>query len=97
MEYNSLVSIQQKNYIIAPEEIILEDIVNEFKRVKIIREPRISYPQANSFKRVINLLEMLMKEDLDRDYLTHTLDVHHRQTNYYTSAAMYLGLADKRT
>lgn len=97
MEYNSLILLRQQNYIIAPEKITLDDIVNTFKNVRIIEEPEISYPQADSFERVINLLEMLMEEDRDKDYLTHTLDVHHRQTNYYTSALMYLGLADKKT
>lgn len=93
--YNSLILIKQKNYIIAPEEISLQDIYNILNRVKIINEPTISFPQADSFERVINLLEMLMEKDLDKDYLTHTLDIHHRQTNYYTSALRYLGLINK--
>lgn len=97
MEYNSLVVVKQKNYIIAPDRITLDDILNILKNVVIIQEPRISYPQADSFERVINLLEMLMQEDREKDELTHTLDVHHRQTNYYTSAGMYLGLIDKKT
>lgn len=96
MEYNSLVLLKQRNYIIAPEKITLNDISNILMNVNIISEPQISYPQADSFQRVINLLEMLMEEDLDKDYLTHTLDVHSRQTNYYTSAGMYLGLIDKK-
>jgi len=96
MEYNSLVLVKQKNYIIAPDRIVLDDIYKVFKDIKVIQEPQVSYPQADSFERVINLLEMLMEDDRDKDYLTHTLDVHHRQTNYYTSAGMYLGLIEKR-
>lgn len=97
IEYNSLILMKQKNYIIAPDRIILDDIYKVFKDVKIIQEPKVSYPQADSFERVINLLEMLMEDDRDKDYLTHTLDVHNRQTNYYTSAGIYLGLIEKRT
>ncbi|WP_350343877.1 transcriptional regulator [Proteinivorax tanatarense] len=96
LEYNSLVLVKQRNYMIAPEKINLNDIKNVLENVTIIKEPKVSFPQADSFKRVINLLEMLMEKDLDRDYLTHTLDVHPRQTNYYTSAAMYLGLIEKK-
>jgi len=95
MNYNSLVLIEQKNYIIAPEKITLEDIYNILNNVQIIPEPKVSYPQADTFKRVINLLEMLMEKDMTRDEITHTLDVAQRQTNYYTSAIIYLGLADK--
>lgn len=95
-EYNSLSLIEQKNYVIAPEKITLEDIVQVFKNIIIIPEPRISYPQADSFERVINLLEMLMEEDIARDEVTHIFDVDPRQTNYYTSAGMYLGMVDKR-
>lgn len=97
MEYNSLVLIKQKNYIIAPDKIELNDIINVFKKVRLIQEPEISYPQADSFERVINLLEILMEEERDKDYLTHTLDVVHRQTDYYTNAGRYLGLIEKTT
>lgn len=95
-EYNSLKLIKQKNYIIEPKSITIGDIEQILYKIKTITEPRISYPQANSFERVINLLEMLVSEELDKDYLTHTLDVHPRQTNYYTSACMYLGLVNKK-
>lgn len=97
MDYNSLKLVRQQNYKIAAEKITFKDIINVFKNTKVIKEPRISYPQANSFERIINLLEMLMEEERDKDYLTHTLDVHHRQTNYYTSAGMYLGLIEKKS
>ena len=97
LEYNSLVLVKQINYVLAPEEITLDDIVDTFKNANIIEEPRVSYPQADSFERVINLLEMLKEDERDREYLTHTLDVHHRQTNYYTSAGIYLELIEKKT
>lgn len=95
-EYNSLALVKQINYVIASEEITLDDIIDTFMKVNLVEEPRVSYPQADSFERVINLLEMLMEDERDREYLTHTLDVHQRQTNYYTSAGMYLGLIEKK-
>ncbi len=33
---------------------------------------------------------------LDRDYITENYDFYSRQTNYYTEAARYLGLVDKK-
>lgn len=95
--YNSLQLVKQKNYVIAPDTITLDDIISVYNSVILVGEPRVSYPQADTFTRVINLLELLMVEDLERDYLTQTLDVHNRQTNYYTSAGMYLGLITKYT
>lgn len=96
LDYNSLYLVEQKHYIIAPEKITLTDIIDLLSKTKIIPEPEVSYPQANSFERVINLLEMLTQEDLTRDDVTHTFDVEPRQTNYYTSAGMYLGLVGKK-
>ena len=62
----------------------------------MVAEPQISFPQANSLKRVINLCELLCQNDMTRDDITTNYDFDPRQTNYYTDAARYLGLVDKR-
>lgn len=94
--YNSLVLLKQKNYSIEPVQISLQDIVNVLERSKIIDEPDIPFPQANNFKRVINLCELLSQNDMTRDEITLNYAFDPRQTNYYTDAGRYLGLINKR-
>ena len=94
--YNSLVLIKQKKYSIEETKINLEDILEVLKRTKIIKEPEIPFPQANSFKRVVNLCELLNESELTKDEITANYDFDPRQTNYYTDAGRYLGLIHKR-
>lgn len=94
--YNSLTLIKQKRYSIEETEINLEDILEVLNRTVIVREPDVPFPQADSFKRVINLCELLNESELTRDEITANYDFDPRQTNYYTDAGRYLGLIDKR-
>jgi len=94
--YNSLTLVKQKRYSIEDTEISLEDIMDVFYRTKIVPEPEIPFPQANSFKRVINLCELLNKSELTKDEITTNYDFDPRQTNYYTDAGRYLGLIHRR-
>ncbi|SHJ93014.1 type II restriction enzyme [Paramaledivibacter caminithermalis] len=96
--YNSLSLIKQKNYSIEPDEITLDDVLQVFRGVKRVSEPDgIPFPQADSFKRVISLCEILYENDtLSRDDITYRYDFDSRQTNYYTDAGRYLGLIDKK-
>lgn len=94
--YNSLVLVRQKNYSIEAVDINLDDIVSVLERVRIIPEPKVPFPQANNFKRVINLCELLSQENMTKDDITLNYAFDPRQTNYYTDAGRYLGLIDKR-
>lgn len=96
-EYNSLELVEQRNYIIAPEVITLDDIYLVLQSVQIVQEPQVPFPQADTFTRVVDLLGLLMEhEELTSDYITTNYAFDSRQTSYYTSAAMYLGLVEKR-
>ncbi len=94
--YNSITLIKQKKYSIEETEIELEDILKVLDKAKIIKEPEVPFPQANSFKRVINLCELLNETELTKDEITNNYDFDPRQTNYYTDAGRYLGLIRKR-
>ena len=96
LEYNSLKLIEQKNYIIKSEIITLSDIKEIVNTTKIIEEPKIPFPQADSFERVIDLLGLLMEEDLTAEVITNNYDFTKRQTDYYANACRYLGLIDKK-
>ncbi|HDR4640429.1 TPA: translation elongation factor [Bacillus cereus] len=93
--YNSAKLIGQKDFIIAHEELELEDIVEVFHTVHIQPEPEIPFPQADSFPRIVDLLGLLVENDLSKDDITRNYDFDERQTGYYTAAGMYLGLIEK--
>lgn len=93
--YNSLVLVKHKNYSIENTAIALSDLQQVAARVQTVSEPEISFPQANSFERVINLCELLNTQELSREQVTEEYAFDIRQTNYYTDAAKYLGLLEK--
>lgn len=97
LEYNSLQLVSQKNYVIAPEQIVLDDIYAVLESVAIVTEPIVPFPQANSFIRVIDLLGLLMENGgLTKEYITLNYAFDERQTDYYTNAGVYLGLIVKQ-
>jgi hypothetical protein len=98
-QYNSLQLIEQKNYIIAHEEITLDDIIEIIHGVELVSEPRIPFPQADTFTRILDLMGLLVERNYSKDELSTTtsFDFTNRQTEYYTSAARYLGFIEKYT
>ncbi|OQX79655.1 MAG: hypothetical protein B6D64_04430 [Bacteroidetes bacterium 4484_276] len=95
--YNSLVLKREKKNTISEGAINTETIQKILNSVKRIKEPKFAFPQADSFAKVINRCELLNEYViLDRDYITENYDFDSRQTNYYTDAARYLGLVDKK-
>ncbi len=73
-------------------------IQNIAKEIQIVEEPEISFPQADSFERVINLCGLLNEKKegfLTRDEITKNYDIVPRQANYCTGAGRYLGLIEK--
>lgn len=74
----------------------MEDIYQLLERASEEEEPRIPFPQANSFPRVVDLLGLLVNEELTPEQITSVYDFDERQTDYYTNAAIYLGLIKKK-
>lgn len=94
--YNSLKLVKQENYSIIDGEIEIGDLEAVANSVEIVSEPEIPFPQADTFERVISLCESLKKEKkLARDDITETYSFDARQSNYYASAGMYLGLINR--
>lgn len=95
--YNSLVLIKHKNYAIEDTSIEMSDLIEEAAQIlQVVPEPEISFPQADSFERVINMCELLSHQELSRDAVTEKYAFDIRQTNYYTDAGRYLGLIEKK-
>jgi hypothetical protein len=94
--YNSLVLLKQKNYSIEDTVITIKDIEDVLLDTFVVEEQGIPFPQANSFDRVINICELLNQGELTRSQVTEEYAFDERQTNYYTDAARYLGLIEKK-
>ena len=92
-EYSSIELVKCKKYSIEDTNIDLGTIQNIQNYVE---EPKISFPQANSFERVINLCELLESSEKGKQEITEKYEFDPRQTNYYTDAAIYLGLVVKK-
>ncbi|NLJ78717.1 MAG: transcriptional regulator [Tissierellia bacterium] len=98
-DYNSLVLIKQNRYMLEPEKITLDNIKDILYTIDIVDEPRdIPYPQADTFERIINMLEIFMldmhtKEHLIHNFNTDSLDP--RQIDYYLNSCRYLGLVEE--
>ena len=93
--YSSITLVQQRNYTVEDTAIKANDIEQVLNNVKCVDEPKIPFPQADSFARVINICELLSEQELYRNDVTERYAFDARQTNYYTDAARYLGLLEK--
>ncbi|NEQ40915.1 MAG: hypothetical protein F6K40_33755 [Okeania sp. SIO3I5] len=79
------------------EEIQIIDINLLLNQIQIIPEPvKIPFPQADRFDRLIDLISLLLENDLTPNEITENYQFDKRQTNYYTSAGIYLGLIEKQ-
>lgn len=72
------------------------DIKRVLDGLKIVEEPKLPFPQANSFERIITLCELLKHEGpFSKEDLATNCGFNDRQANYYLRAAMYLGLVSE--
>ncbi len=96
--YNSPVFQDVRHFQFGTIGITMKDIVNIFNNIKsMIKSPNIPFPQANSIKRLIDLLWQFDTAggQLDTDEITGLQDFDSRQANYYADAGCYLGLIEK--
>lgn len=93
--YNSIRLLQHKKYAVQEGTINIENIQNILNDIQIVIELELPFPQADSFERVINLCELLKQRGfISKDDITQNYDFDHRQTDYYSNAAKYLGLIE---
>ena len=79
--YNSLRLVKQKNYVIATQ-ITRSDIERLLRTVPQVPEPEVSFPQANSMSRIVNLMELLYDHSMTRQEITSEYAYDELQTNY---------------
>lgn len=105
--YNSLRLIQEKKYRFKEkeeDEINIEILQHYIFILALVEEPKIPFPQANSFERVINFCEVINSSEdrgvtsddlLSNFYFTEQESLTLRQVDYYYNAAAYLGFVEK--
>jgi hypothetical protein len=93
--YNSLILVKHKKYVVQDGAINIEIVQEILDKTKMVKEPEIPFPQADSFERVINLCELLKQKDfITKEEITQSYDFDARQTDYYSNAGKYLGLLE---
>lgn len=93
--YNSICLVKHKKYAVQEGAINIEAIQSILDSVRVVKEPELPFPQADSFERVINLCELLKQRGfISKEDITQNYDFDHRQTDYYSNAGKYLGLIE---
>lgn len=98
-DYSSIRLVKRKNYIFGGEHTTLDDLADIFRQVPIVPEDAsIPFPQANTFTRVIGVVESIWNSPhgfITLEDLSLSNDFVMRQAQYYSRAAIYLGLVEQ--
>lgn len=100
--YSSIELVKAKNYSLQETHIEISDLVEIRNLTKIIfdddcrEDDNVPFIQANSFERVISLLENLKENTMTKEQIAELMEFDERQSDYYYNAGAYLGLFVKR-
>ncbi|WP_347301445.1 type II restriction enzyme [Dolosigranulum savutiense] len=98
--YSSIQLVREKNYSLYDTEINKNDLGRVYKRTKVKTDDNqvkanVPFIQADSFDRVISLLEILQNNDETSESIAEIMQFDKRQSDYYYNAGKYLGLFKK--
>ena len=98
--YSSIRLIKSKNYSLQDTDIALNELYDVYSSINVIYNDNqnntdIPFIQANSFERIISLMEILSEEDKTTEEIADIMQFDLRQSNYYYNAGKYLGLFEK--
>ncbi len=86
-------NIKRYTFVSSSDEINLDDIENIMRNIKFVDEPpKTPFPQANDFKRVLDLTKILSESPKTHIAIAENYDFAGRQASYHTDAGKYLGL-----
>lgn len=95
--YNSLQLVRECNYSLEDTTISMNDLVDVFRTVRVQPEPHVAFIQADSFYKVISLIESLQEGSMSTGEIAELFGFKLRQSDYYFNACKYLGLAEKQS
>lgn len=99
MDFSSIQMVSTKRFMLTPDLVTRRQIVQIAEEIE--RNPPISpirdtsFPQADDFERMIDLLEFVATRPRSREDIALNYEFHDRQADYYFSALRYLGLGEK--
>ncbi|WP_335996567.1 type II restriction enzyme [Fusobacterium polymorphum] len=98
--YSSIRLIKSKNYSLQDTDIGLNELYDVYSSINVIyndnqNKTDIPFIQANSFERIISLMEILSEEDKTTEEIADIMQFDLRQSDYYYNAGKYLGLFEK--
>ena len=99
--YSSIRLVKSKNYSLQDTDIAINELYDVYSNVKVIyddnqNDTNIPFIQANSFERIISLMEILFEENKTTEEIAETMEFDLRQSDYYYNAGKYLGLFEKK-
>lgn len=100
-DYSSIKLLKTKNYCLDKQIITQEDLVNIRTQTTVVtndnqKDTNTPFPQADSFERVVSLLENLKDNPLSTEEIADLMQFELRQSDYYYNAGKYLGLFEKK-
>lgn len=98
--YSSIRLVKSKNYSLQDTDIALNELYDVYSNTNVIYDDNqnntdIPFIQANSFERIISLMEILYEEDKTIEEIANIMQFDLRQSDYYYNAGKYLGLFEK--
>lgn len=98
--YSSIYLVKEKNYSLQDTEINNQELYEEYIQTKVVYSDNqihtdIPFPQADSFERIISLLEVLGKKPKTVNEISDIMQFELRQADYYFNAGRYLGIFEK--
>ena len=93
-DFRSIALVDSARYALSASTLDAQAALDIVRAVEPEPEPAVPFPQANSFERVVNLLELIALQPLSKAEITQRYDFDPRQADYYANAARYLGLAE---
>lgn len=94
--YNSLRLLKEGYYSLEDTDISMADLQDALRRTAVKPEPQVTFIQADSFEKVISLVEHLNRRPLTPAEIAEVFGFRERQSDYYFNACRYLGLAEKK-
>lgn len=93
--YNSIRLVREKHYSLEDTDITMEALCGVWRQTEVKPEPDVTFIQADSFEKVISLVENLKDGPMTAVEIAELFGFRERQSDYYFNACRYLGLAAK--
>lgn len=102
-DYSSIELVETKNYSLQDTSIEIADLLKVREQTEVLypdnqdKDLKVPFIQANSFDRVISLLENVKDNPMTTEQIARLMDFDERQSDYYYNAGAYIGLFEKKT